>query len=105
MDGHEICRRPTLGIVGGGIAGLGLARELQHEFDVALFEREPQFGGHIRPVLVTEARGETRDVDTGFWIYQPAYYPELARLLDELGVETGELNLPAELTLWDRESD
>lgn len=105
MDGHEISRRPTLGIVGGGIAGLGLARELQHDFDIALFEKEPQLGGHIRPVPVTDADGDTQDVDTGFWIYQPAHYPDVTRLLDELGVETEEMRFAAEFTIWEKEAD
>lgn len=83
--------RLKLAIVGSGIAGLAVAHRLRHHADVTLFEAGDYFGGHTHTVpltLPTEQGPVTHGVDTGFLVFNERTYPELIRLLAELGVAT-----------------
>ncbi|APW40962.1 NAD/FAD-binding protein [Rhodoferax koreense] len=80
-----------LAVVGSGIAGLAVAHRLRHDADITLFEAGDYFGGHTHTVAVTlpTAQGmTTHGVDTGFLVFNERTYPELIRLLAELGVAT-----------------
>lgn len=79
--------KPSLAIVGTGIAGLGCAHFLHERFDLTLFEQNGYAGGHTNTVVVRE---QDRDVpiDTGFMVFNHVTYPNLTRLFRELGVET-----------------
>ena len=74
-------------IVGSGISGLAVARELSVDAQVTLFEAGAHFGGHTHTVDVT-LEGITHGVDTGFLVYNERTYPNLIRLLADLQVET-----------------
>lgn len=86
--------RPTVAVVGAGIAGLSTAYALRHDAQVTLFEAGDYFGGHAHTVDITLARSLSdptpvrHGVDTGFLVYNDRTYPELIALLAELGVET-----------------
>jgi predicted NAD/FAD-binding protein len=82
-----------IAIVGAGISGLTCAYRLGSHHDVTLFESSPQLGGHANTVEV-EIAGQRHAVDTGFIVYNEPTYPELTRLLAELGVATQ----PAEMS-------
>lgn len=76
-------------IVGSGIAGLAAAHHLKGQAQLTLFEAGSYFGGHTHTVDVTlqGANGfVTHGVDTGFLVYNERTYPQLIRLLAELGV-------------------
>ncbi|MFZ4480010.1 MAG: NAD(P)/FAD-dependent oxidoreductase [Rhodoferax sp.] len=78
-------------IVGSGISGLAAARALAGSANITLYEAGPYFGGHTHTVDVTLAtpQGPVRHgVDTGFLVLNERTYPELIRLLAELGVAT-----------------
>ena len=78
-----------LAIIGSGIAGLGCAHLLRHDFDLTIFETEPRPGGHAHTVEVAErGTGRMLPVDTGFMVFNHVTYPLLTRLFEELGVET-----------------
>ena len=87
-------RPARIAVIGSGIAGLAAAWSLSREPDVsvALFERQPRFGGHAHTVDVTlpDAAGRpvTHGVDTGFLVYNLRTYPRLIELFGALGVET-----------------
>ncbi len=79
-------------VIGSGITGLSVAYTLRDHADVTLFEAANYFGGHTHTVDVSlpDAAGRdcTHGVDTGFLVFNERTYPNLIRLMAELGVET-----------------
>jgi predicted NAD/FAD-binding protein len=77
--------RERLAVIGGGIAGLGVAWLLRDRYEVTVFERERHLGGHSNTVVVEEA-GRRVPIDTGFMVFNKVTYPHLVRLFDALRV-------------------
>jgi uncharacterized protein len=77
--------RPTLAIVGTGIAGMGCAHILQHRHDLTLFDQADYIGGHTNTIDVAEGAGKVA-FDTGFMVFNKVTYPRLVRLFEELSV-------------------
>ena len=80
-------RRPRVGVVGSGIAGLSAAWQLAPDADVVLFEADSHFGGHAHTVDL-KLDGVRHGVDTGFLVFNHATYPQLLRLFSQLQVPT-----------------
>ncbi len=76
-----------IAIIGSGISGLAAGWYLSRKHEVSLFEKEPRLGGHTNTVIV-ENGGDPIPVDTGFIVHNDRTYPNLVKLLAELGVET-----------------
>jgi predicted NAD/FAD-binding protein len=76
-----------IAIIGSGISGLATGWYLSRKHEVSLFEKEPRLGGHTNTVMIDTIRGAI-PVDTGFIVHNDRTYPNLVRLLAELGVET-----------------
>ena len=74
-----------IAVVGSGIAGLASAWLLSRQHDVTLFEAGSHFGGHTHTHEV-ELHGKSYRIDSGFIVHNPAHYPLLTRLFDQLGV-------------------
>ena len=74
-----------IAVIGSGISGLAAAYYLSRKHEVFLFEREERIGGHTHTVTVDSSRGPL-PVDTGFIVHNDRTYPNLIRLLGELGV-------------------
>jgi predicted NAD/FAD-binding protein len=72
-------------VIGSGISGLASAYYLSRKHEVYLFERESRLGGHTHTVTVESSRGPL-PVDTGFIVHNDRTYPNLIRLLAELGI-------------------
>ncbi len=88
--------RPRVAIVGSGISGLAAAHALRGQANITLFEAGSYFGGHTHTVDVTlpGAHGPvTHGVDTGFLVFNERTYPNLIRLLAELGVATAKSDM------------
>ena len=79
--------RPSLAVIGSGIAGLGAAWLLHRHFDLRVFEAEPRIGGHSNTVTVHDGHNEL-PVDTGFIVFNPVNYPNLTTLFERLDVPT-----------------
>ena len=80
--------RERIAIVGSGIAGLTCAHVLGPHHDVVLYEAAPRLGGHANTVDVEDPGTGRIQIDTGFIVHNDRNYPNLVRLLDELGVPT-----------------
>ncbi|HET9804954.1 MAG TPA: FAD-dependent oxidoreductase [Candidatus Acidoferrum sp.] len=74
-----------IAVIGSGISGLAAAYYLSRKHEVFLFERDERIGGHTHTVTVDSSRGPL-PVDTGFIVHNDRTYPNLIRLLGELGV-------------------
>jgi predicted NAD/FAD-binding protein len=80
--------RPTVAVVGAGVAGLTAAYLLQRRYDVTLYEAEPRLGGHAHTHDVVTPAGAVLAIDSGFIVHNLSTYPNLLRLFGELGVAT-----------------
>jgi predicted NAD/FAD-binding protein len=76
-----------IAVIGSGISGLAAGWYLSRKHEVSLFEKEPRLGGHTNTVMVDTGCGPI-PVDTGFIVHNDRTYPNLVKLLSELGVET-----------------
>lgn len=73
----------TLAIIGTGIAGMGCAHLLQHNYDLTIFEKNDYIGGHTNTVSVDED-GKPVYMDTGFMVFNFETYPNLCKLFEEI---------------------
>ena len=80
--------RPTVAVVGSGVAGLTAAHLLTRAYDVTLYEADDRVGGHAHTHEVATSDGTLSAVDTGFIVHNDRTYPTLLRLFGELGVQT-----------------
>ena len=80
--------RPTVAVIGSGVAGLTAAHLLQRQFDVQLFEADDRLGGHAHTHDVAMTNGRIAGLDSAFLVHNDRTYPNLLRLFGELGVAT-----------------
>ena len=76
-----------IAVVGSGIAGLASAWLLSRRHEVVLFEADARLGGHTHTHQV-ELDGRGYAIDSGFIVFNPAHYPLLCKLFEELGVDS-----------------
>lgn len=81
-----------LAIIGTGIAGMGCAHFLQHDYDLTVFEKNDYIGGHTHTVNVEE-NGKEVPIDTGFIVCNPINYPNLWQLFEDLEVPLKPTNM------------
>ena len=74
-------------VIGSGISGMAAAYYLSRKHEVYLFEKEPRLGGHTHTVTVESSQGPLA-IDMGFIVHNDRTYPNLVKLLAELGIET-----------------
>ena len=79
-------QRERLAVIGAGVSGLTAAYLLQRRYDVTLFEAEDRLGGHAHTHRVITPKGDELAVDSGFIVFNNVTYPNLTRLLDEIGI-------------------
>ncbi|WP_082802054.1 NAD(P)/FAD-dependent oxidoreductase [Herbidospora cretacea] len=77
--------RPTVAVIGSGVAGLTAAYVLRSTHEVTLYEADDRLGGHAHTHDVAGLA-----IDTGFIVHNDRTYPHLTRLFRELGVSTQE---------------
>lgn len=76
-----------IAVVGSGISGLACAYLLHKKHNLTLFESDSKLGGHVNTVE-TKGKTGTFQVDTGFIVFNQENYPNLIRLLDQLGIQS-----------------
>jgi predicted NAD/FAD-binding protein len=77
--------RRSVGIIGGGMAGVSLAWLLDGQRDVVLLESRPSVGGNVQTIDV-DLDGQTVAVDIGAQYFHPGPYPLYTALLTSLGL-------------------
>lgn len=77
--------RPTVGIIGGGMAGVSLAWLLDGACDVVLLEARDSIGGNVQTIAV-DIDGQPVTVDVGAQYFHPGPYPLYTSLLSALGL-------------------
>jgi uncharacterized protein len=91
IEAHEgklaMSKVQRIAVIGSGISGLASAWLLGRRHAVTLYEANDYLGGHTHTHDVRVA-GRDHRVDTGFIVFNPAHYPLLTRLFDELGVRS-----------------
>ena len=85
---HGRASRPTVAVIGSGVAGLTAAYLLQRRYDVHLFEADDRLGGHAHTHDVAMSNGQIAGLDSAFLVHNERTYPNLLRLFAELGVAT-----------------
>ena len=85
---HGRTSRPTVAVIGSGVAGLTAAYLLQRRYDVHLFEADDRLGGHAHTHDVAMSNGQIAGLDSAFLVHNERTYPNLLRLFAELGVAT-----------------
>ncbi len=79
--------KPTIAVIGTGIAGMASAHWLQHKFDLTIYEKNDYAGGHTNTITVDED-GKEVFIDTGFMVFNQVTYPLLTKLFAALNVPT-----------------
>ncbi len=78
---------PTnIAIIGSGIAGLGLAYNLNENYNFTIFEKSTKYGGHIHSVNVMDNK-KNFPIDIGFMVFNQITYPNFCNLINKLNVE------------------
>lgn len=81
--------RPSIAVVGAGVAGLSAAYRLRDHADITLYDKDRRAGGHAHTIEVEEAGG-THGIDTAFVVFNRPSYPQLSGFFDELDVPVQE---------------
>src|SRR6185503_15766831 len=71
--------RPSVAVVGAGVAGLTAAYLLSRTHDVTLFEAQDRLGGHAHTHDVPDSGGALHPVDSGFIVHNDVTYPWLRK--------------------------
>ena len=86
MQSIEKAKRLNIAVVGGGIAGITAAYQLQKAHHVSLFEANDYVGGHTNTRVIPDGPDAGTPVDTGFIVLNDRTYPILNRFFDKLNV-------------------
>lgn len=76
-----------IAIVGSGISGISAAMNLHAKFEISLFEKMHQIGGHSNSIVVNDIEGKEFQIDTGFIVLNDRNYPNFSDFLRQLDVK------------------
>lgn len=78
--------KPTIAVIGTGIAGLSAAWLLKDKYEVTVFESQARAGMGVHTIDWTN-RGRESRIDVPLRIFTRGYYQHLLALFDHVGVE------------------
>ena len=84
--------KKKIAVIGSGISGLSAAFFLSNKFDVHLFEKNSNLGGHTRTKLVKESNNYY-PIDTGFIVFNETNYPDLVKFFEYLNIRFDNSNM------------
>ena len=84
--------KEKIAVIGSGISGLSSSLFLSKKYDVQLFEKNDDLGGHTRTKTVS-VNNYKYDIDTGFIVFNNKNYPDLVNFFKYLEVETLNSNM------------
>jgi len=85
--GLNMSDRLDVAVIGGGIAGISAANQLQTKHRVTLFEVNDYVGGHTNTLTIPTGLDAGTPVDTGFIVLNDRTYPVLNSFFNEMDVE------------------
>ncbi|MFM2339843.1 MAG: hypothetical protein RLZZ360_479 [Candidatus Parcubacteria bacterium] len=77
--------RERLAVIGSGVSGLTAAYLLKDTYDVIVYEKADQIGGHTATVSISY-REKKYAIDTAFIVFNEVTYPNFITLLEKLGI-------------------
>ena len=86
METQKTKRKLRVAVIGGGIAGITAAYQLERDHHVSLFESNDYVGGHTHTIILPSGADAGTPVDTGFIVLNDRTYPILNRFFKQLGV-------------------
>ncbi|PZU43069.1 MAG: amine oxidase [Arsenicicoccus sp.] len=90
--------RPTVAVIGAGIAGLSAAYHLRRTHRVLLLEADDRLGGHADTHDVPGPQGADLRIDSGFIVHNDKTYPVLRQIFAELDIPTQETEMSMSIT-------
>lgn len=78
--------KKKVGIIGAGAAGMTCAWLLDKQYEIVLFEREAQLGGHVCTIPITLVNGKTISVETGAEFFSDSMFGQFNKLLHALDI-------------------
>jgi len=93
---HHVVNK--IAVIGSGIAGLSCAWLLSSQYQVKLFEKEAEVGGHCKSFTLP-LEDLHKPVDVGFLVYNDRTYPDLIALFKHLEVKTEKTDMSFGLSL------
>ena len=98
-------KRKKIAIIGGGISGLSVAYLLKEDFNVSLYEKENNLGGHAITIHENlELKNNSIKkifFDIGFLVYNEKNYPNFTKLINQIGVDTEKSNMSFSVSIDD----
>ena len=76
----------NIAVIGGGAAGLVAAWGLSQKYDVTVYEKSSDLGGHVNTIATTPC-SKAQYFDNGFVVFNYETYPILTALLDKFGLQ------------------
>ena len=90
----------SVAIIGSGISGMGAAALLHPSYDITLYEKSAEIGGHTRTRTI-QYNDRRIAVDTGFIVFNYRNYPHLSALFKHYGVPVEKSDMTFSVTIDD----
>jgi len=94
---HFKLKNEKIAIIGGGISGISAAYFLSKDYNISLYEKEGDLGGHAitlgKELEINNKKTKKIFFDIGFLVYNTKNYPHFSKLLNDISVKTEKSNM------------